>query len=148
MMATWRLQGLVGSARLCRSLARWGLADALIRSGKPSEAVSVLIAAMGPNGALAHPLLQTSFFRAQAILAGREGHQFAPREFQPETNDPVVLAELYISAGDLGRALGLLHQAADVRHYRLSAVNMFPQFAPLREDAGYERLRQRIGLRP
>ncbi|MBZ5623970.1 MAG: winged helix-turn-helix domain-containing protein [Acidobacteriia bacterium] len=127
--------------------AHWGFADALIRSGKPYEAVSVLMTAMGANGGSAHPLLQTSLFRAKAILAGRGGGQFAPREFPPETNDPVLLAELCISAGDLRRALGLLHQAADVRHYRLSAVNMFPQFAPLREDARYEHLRQRVGLR-
>jgi hypothetical protein len=46
------------------------------------------------------------------------------------------------------RAARLLHQAADVRHYRLSAVNMFPQFAPLREDARYDQLRQRVGFRP
>jgi len=127
--------------------ARWGLADALIRSGNPSEAISVLRTAMGANGASAHPLLQTSLFRVQAILAGRDG-QFTPREFPLETNDPVILAELCISAGDLKRAVRLLHQAADVRHYRLSAVNMFPQFAPLREDARYEQLRQRLGLRP
>jgi DNA-binding winged helix-turn-helix (wHTH) protein len=128
--------------------ARWNLADALIRSGKPAEAVSVLMTAMGANGASAHPVLQTSLFRAQAILAGRGGRQSGLREFQPETNDPVLLAELCISAGDLPRALRLLHQAADVRHYRLSAVNMFPQFAPLREDAGYDQLRKRVGLRP
>ena len=128
--------------------AHWGLADALIRSGKPHQAVSALMTAMGTNGGSGHPLLQTSLFRAKAILAGRGGRQFAPREFPPEIDDPVLLAELCISAGDLGRALGLLHQAADVRHYRLSAVNMFPQFAPLREDAKYEHLRQRVGLRP
>jgi DNA-binding winged helix-turn-helix (wHTH) protein len=127
--------------------ARWGLADALIRSGKPSEAISVLRTAMGANGASAHPLLQTSLFRGQAILAGREG-QGTPGELMPETNDPVILAELCISGGDLRRAVRLLHQAADVRHYRLSAVNMFPQFAPLREDARYEQLRQRLGFRP
>ena len=125
--------------------ARWGLADALIRSGKPSDAISVLRATMA-NGAAPHSLLQTSLFRAQAILAGRES-QSTPIEHLPQTNDPVILAELCISAGDLGQAARLLHQAADVRHYRLSAVNMFPQFAPLREDARYEQLRQRLGLR-
>ena len=128
--------------------ARWGLADALIRCGRPSGAMSVLITAMGTNGASAHPLLQTSLFRAQSILAGGGGRQSSLREFQSETNDPVILAELCISAGDLTRAVRLLHQAADVKHYRLSAVNMFPQFAPLRQDVRYEQLRQRLGLRP
>jgi DNA-binding winged helix-turn-helix (wHTH) protein len=127
--------------------AHWGLADALMRSGRASEAVSSLTA-IGATGAIAHPLLQISLFRAQAILAGQGGCRLAPREFQPETNDPVLLAEFCISTGDLKGAVRLLHQAADVRHYRLAAVNMFPQFAPLREDDRYEQVRQRVGLRP
>jgi hypothetical protein len=94
-----------------------------------------------------NPLLQTSLFRAQAILAGREGLR-TRGEILPQTNDPVILAELCISGGDLRRAARLLHHAADVRHYRLAAVNMFPQFAPLREDARYDQLRQRLGFRP
>jgi DNA-binding winged helix-turn-helix (wHTH) protein/Tfp pilus assembly protein PilF len=128
------------------TFARWGLADALIRSGKPSEALSVLSAPMGANGASAHPLLQASRFRAQAILAGGEA-QLTPGEFPLDTNDPVILAELCISAGDLGQAVRLLHHAVDVKHYRISAVNMFPQFAPLREDPRYQPIRQQLRLR-
>jgi hypothetical protein len=77
--------------------------------------------------------------------AGRGFVAFA--RSQPQTSDPVLLAELYGSIGETATAFKHLNEAADIAHYRLSAVNMFPQFAPLRSDARYGQFLKRIGLR-
>jgi hypothetical protein len=97
------------------------------------------------GGADPNPLLLTSLSRTKGIVEGASRGPLAAQEGQP-TSDPVLLAELYGSRGELAKAFRQLEQAADLRHYRLSAVNMFPQFEPIREDARYRRLLQRIGL--
>jgi DNA-binding winged helix-turn-helix (wHTH) protein/Tfp pilus assembly protein PilF len=127
--------------------ARWGLADSLARSDKPHEAIAVLEEGLSMPSGKEHPLLLTSMSRIQIDVqpAGRGFVAFA--RSQPQTSDPVLLAELYGSIGETATAFKHLNEAADIAHYRLSAVNMFPQFAPLRSDARYGQFLKRIGLR-
>lgn len=126
--------------------ARWGLADSLTRAGKPHEAIGVLREGLSMAGPRPNPVLLASLARTQSILEPSKPSLSALRTLQEHTSDPVLLAEFYGSLGESVRAFEMLNLAADVRHYRLSAVNMFPQFEPLREDARYERLLKRIGL--
>jgi tetratricopeptide (TPR) repeat protein len=124
--------------------SRWGLADALMRAGRLNEAIAVLREGLRMSGSDATPLLSISLARALAAL--EPSRTRASRELQEQTTDPILLAELYGSLGESARAFELLDRAADMRHYRLSAVNMFPQFDPLRDDPRYGRLLKRIGL--
>jgi DNA-binding winged helix-turn-helix (wHTH) protein/Tfp pilus assembly protein PilF len=126
--------------------ARWGLADALTRAGRPSEAIAtlsegLLLAAPDPN-----PLLVTTLARTKATIKGVNRRSTAYEQLQQETSDPVLLAELYGSVGELKRAFALLDQAIEVKHYRLSAVNMFPQFEQVRADERYHQPLKRVGL--
>jgi DNA-binding winged helix-turn-helix (wHTH) protein/Tfp pilus assembly protein PilF len=127
--------------------ARWGLADSLDRDGRPQEAIAVLREGLSMAGAGANPLILTSLARIESALAPSSGRSLASQQLQEHTSDPVLLAEFYGSLGEPARAFAMLDQAADMRHYRLSAVNMFPQFEILRQDPRYRRLRERIGLR-
>jgi tetratricopeptide (TPR) repeat protein len=127
--------------------ARWGLADALTRAGRPPEGLAVLMEGLAMPGAESNPLLLTSLSRTSALLNSPRLSPQVALECEEHTNDSVLLAELYGNLGELAKAFRFLDEAADARHYRLSAVNMFPQFEPLREDARYGRLLKRIGLR-
>jgi DNA-binding winged helix-turn-helix (wHTH) protein/Tfp pilus assembly protein PilF len=127
--------------------ARWGLASALILAGEPQEAIAAITDGFAAAGTGAHPLLFTPLLRAQELVApSRSRAAAAADEFQRRTNDPVLLAELYCSIGATDKAFGLLDVAADMMHYRISAVNMFPQFGAIREDGRYHGLRKRVGL--
>jgi hypothetical protein len=125
---------------------RWGLADALGRAGKLQEATAVLTDGLSMPGADANPLLLSALSRIRARLDPRS-RPLAALVRENHIEDPVLLAEVYSCVGEPAKAFRLLDQAADSRHYRLSAVNMFPQFESLREDARYERFLKRIGLR-
>jgi DNA-binding winged helix-turn-helix (wHTH) protein len=127
--------------------ARWGFADALTRAGRPQEGIGVLMEGLAMPGADSNPLLLTSLSRTRALLNPPGSGPRVALENEDHTNDPILLAELYGSLGEPAKAFRFLDEAADTRHYRLSAVNMFPQFEPLREDARYGRLLKRIGLR-
>ena len=127
--------------------ARWGFADSLVQEGKLHDAMAVLEEGMFMTVTGPHPLLVTSLLRTKECV---QPHAKSPCELpqvDQQTKDPVLLAEFYSSTGELTKAFGRLNEAADVRHYRLSAVNMFPQFEPMRNDARYGRLLKRMGLR-
>jgi DNA-binding winged helix-turn-helix (wHTH) protein/Tfp pilus assembly protein PilF len=126
--------------------ARWCLANALILSGKPQEAIAVVTNGCATTARPAHPLLVAPLLRAQHLVAPSREHAAAAEELRFGTNDPVVLAELYDSIGATDKAFELLDAAADTRHYRFSAVNMFPQFGAIREDSRYLGLLKRVGL--
>jgi tetratricopeptide (TPR) repeat protein len=126
--------------------ARWGLADSLARLDKPHEAIAVLEEGLSKSGAKEHPLLATSLSRIQAVVQPAARASIAVKEWQPRTADPVLLAELYGATGEMAKAFEHLDEAADMKHYRLSAVNMFPQFAGLRADTRYRQFLKRIGL--
>ena len=125
--------------------ARWGLADALSRKGEIHEAIAALREGISPAGSLPHPLLLTSLARISAVLDLPGKTRYSSPEFSPPT-DPVLHAELHVSRGELAEAFRVLDGAAETRHYRLTAVNMFPQFERLREDSRYQQLRRQIGL--
>jgi hypothetical protein len=112
----------------------------------PHEAIAILKEGLSMAGVNLHPLLLTSLSRAEAIV-GLATSQPAPQECQKETEDPLLLAELYVALGEMTKAFVALDQATDARHYRLAAVNMFPQFELLRQDPRYDRILARMGLR-
>lgn len=126
--------------------ARWCLANALILAGEPQAAIAAVTNESGTSGPPAHPLLLAPLLRAQRLLAPARSRATAAEELQFGTNDPVVLAELHDSIGATDKAFELLDAAADTRHYRFSAVNMFPQFGAIREDWRYLGLLKRVGL--
>lgn len=126
--------------------ARWGLADSLTRLGMAGNAIAVLSEGLAVPVSGRNPLLLTSLSRIEAMIKTSGGTAPVFNELHLQTNDPVLLAELYGSIGELTKAFHFLEQAADRRHYRLSAVNMFPQFEPIRQEPRYRRLLQRIGL--
>ena len=127
--------------------ARWGFADSLIQEGKLAKATAVLSGGASTSGGKSHPLLATSLLRARKHGARQGTDLGAWDDLRQQTNDPMLLAELYISMGEMTRAFAQLNAAADLKHYRIAAVNMFPQFGPLRGDRRYRRLLDRIGLR-
>jgi DNA-binding winged helix-turn-helix (wHTH) protein len=124
--------------------ARWGLADALTRAGQPHESIAVLSEGVAMAGVNPNPLLLTSLSRTKSLVQCCEARIGS---LEQETNDPILLAEFYGSLGEIARAFRHLDEAVEKRHYRLSAVNMFPQFEPLRADARYEKLLKTVGLR-
>jgi tetratricopeptide (TPR) repeat protein len=126
--------------------ARWGLADALTQIHRPYEAVAVLQEGLSMARADSPPLLMIALSRIQAMIASSPTRQDRCQEAQEAIQDPVLLAELYGSRGEMAKAFKLLEEAADTKHYRLSAVNMFPQFEQIRADQRYDRLLERIGL--
>ena len=126
--------------------ARWGLGDALMRAGEPREAIAILREGLSMRGGDSHPLLLTALSRIQATVEAPRIKPLTRDEWERQTDDPVLLAELYGFIGETGKALKLLDEAADLRHYRLSAVNMFPQFEMVRADPRYSQLLKRIGL--
>jgi DNA-binding winged helix-turn-helix (wHTH) protein/Tfp pilus assembly protein PilF len=126
--------------------ARWGLADALTRAGEPHEAIAVITEGLSMAGADAHPLLLTSLLRIQGLVVSSRSNAAAANELKGRTNDPILLAELYGSLGETAQAFKLLNEAVDRKHYRIAAVNMFPQFGAIREDGRYHQLLKRIGL--
>src|SRR5689334_3430095 len=98
-----------------------GLADSLVRSSdKPHEAIAVLQEGLLMPAADAHPLLLTSLSRIKAVVQSAARSLPALQEFQPETDDPVLLAELYASTSETAKAFRHLDEAADRKHYRLS----------------------------
>jgi len=127
--------------------ARWGLADALTRVRKPHEAMAILEQGLSMVGADPPALLLIALSRIRAMTASSRGRPGYHYEAEEGTQDPVLLAELYGSCGETAKAFKQLEEAVETKHYRLSAVNMFPQFDPLRADQSYGRLVQRIGLR-
>jgi hypothetical protein len=97
-------------------------------------------------GADAHPLLLTALLHARELVSPSRSSAAAAEEFQLTTKDPILLAQLCCLIGEKTRAFQLLDEAADMKHYRIAAVNMFPQFGAIREDSRYQRLVKRIGL--
>lgn len=126
--------------------ARWGFADAVSRAGSPQEGIEVLMEGLAMPGAESNALLLTSLCRTRALLNLPDSSPRVALENEDHTNDPILLAELYGSLGEPAKAFRFLDEALDTRHYRLSAVNMFPQFNPLREDARYSRVLKTTGL--
>jgi tetratricopeptide (TPR) repeat protein len=126
--------------------ARWGFADTLSRAGSPQEAIAVLMKGLAIPGAESNPLLLTALCRTRALLnlPGSSARVALDNEYH--THDPVLLADLYGFLGEPAKAFRFLDEATDTRHYRLSAVNMFPQFELLWEDARYSRVLKRTGL--
>lgn len=127
--------------------ARWGLVDSLNRAGRPHEAIAALREGLSMAGAYPNPLLLTSLSRLEAMIEPPQKHRSSSYQLLNDTSDPVLRAELSASIGEISKAFRFLDQAADLRHYRLSAVNMFPPFDPLRADPRYDRFLERIGLR-
>jgi len=126
--------------------AYWGLAETLTRSGNPSEAIVALTQGLAIPGNAQNPFLLASLSRSKA--AGGSGVRLGTmfEEFPREISDLVLSAELCGSLGQPAKAFALLDEAADMRHYRLGAINIFPQCGPLWEDPRYHRFLRRIGL--
>jgi len=105
--------------------ARWGLADALAQAGEPHDAIAVVTERLAMAGADAHPLLLTALLHARELVSPSRSSAAAAEEFQLRTKDPILLAQLCCLIGEKTRAFQLLDEAADMKHYRIAAVNMF-----------------------
>jgi DNA-binding winged helix-turn-helix (wHTH) protein/Tfp pilus assembly protein PilF len=127
--------------------ARWGLAESLIRRGKLDEATATIRDGVDKRGDEPHPMLAISLLRAREHIGSQASTSIAWDQLHEQTKDPILRSELYISAGEMTKAFVQLNDAADLKHYRLAAVNLFPQYEPLRHDRRYRRLLNRMRLR-
>jgi serine/threonine-protein kinase len=84
------------------------------------------------------------FWMATAyVMAGRR----AEVETMAAAHDhPYRLAIIYAALGDKHRALEALDRAADIVPQRVALLLMYPEMAPLRDDARFAAVRRKLGL--
>jgi serine/threonine-protein kinase len=79
--------------------------------------------------------------KAHALL--RQLDDFAKSGYVPS----YLVARIYLGLGDIDRVFELLEKALDERYGYLAYLNVEPMFDRIREDARFQDLTRRVGLR-
>ena len=122
------------------------LYQALLRNGKPSEAVRVLGGSLIRQGVASDRFDDVDPENPAEAIAEIERIRL-DRLFAERQDDPAAPFDAAISfalLGDIDRALGGLEKAFEERDWRLLYLDVDPRFDALRDDSRFDVLRRRI----
>jgi len=123
---------------------------ALESAGRLDEAIAQLRIAVDvtPNETEALPALGHVLARAGREEAARAVAERVRSAAANRFISPFFFAVLAMGSDDRETALEKLNEAVDIRAMRMHDLHLDPRFAPLREDARFIMLLQRIGVDP
>ena len=130
------------------AIGHFQLALALVEEHKYKAAIAEFQQAIELSGHLA--VFDANLARAYALSGQRAGALKIAKEMEarpdlnPAANASVAL--IYVGLGDLDQAMSWLNKAYDARFD--PSILIHPGFDPLRSDARFRELRQRLGLPP